>query len=213
MELLFKQLAPTCSSPSSFTSHLERFAATALSLILKQSINLEEFTNDMVRESIERRRHHGPNENIRGNSAEEGKVELMTSGEWVRGMIYRRDCTLWERSTHTAEAASSGPAHTMLCGSWVFHFTSTPQVSLFCSNDSLHSSLSWPTLGCQTFFSGSVADSKSHLTFVRNVTIICALYPIGIFCFFSFCFEVFGLYLFVFYCFLRKKMQKRNCSW
>lgn len=131
-------------------------------------------------ESMARRRHHSPNENIGANSAEEGKVELMTSGGWVRGMIYRRDCTLWEMSTHTAEAASSSPVHIMLCGGCVFHFPSTSQVSSSCSNDSLHSALLWSSLSCQILFSGSVADSKSHWTFVRNVAIIVALYLVGI---------------------------------
>jgi hypothetical protein len=49
-------------------------------------------------------------------------------------------------------------------------------------------------------FSGSVADSKSHLTFVRNVAIIFALYPIGIFA--LTCFVLSFVSLFV--CFLFK---------
>lgn len=157
-------------------------------------------------ESMARRRHHSPNENIGANSAEEGKVELMTSGGWVRGMIYRRDCTLWEMSTHTAEAASSSPVHIMLCGGCVFHFPSTSQVSSSCSNDSLHSALLWSSLSCQILFSGSVADSKSHWTFVRNVAIIVALYLVGILVFFFLVlFEFFVVCLFVcFYCFLWK---------
>lgn len=194
MELLVKQLAPTCSSLSSFASHSERFAATALSLIPKQSINLEEFTNDMVRVHREATTPPRPKwKNNRGNSAEEGKLELiMTWGEWVRGKIYRRDCTLWERSRHTAEAASSAPAHTGLCGLWVLHSTSTSQVSSSCSSDV---SLSWPMLSYQMLFSDSVAVSESHLTFVRNLAIIFALYPIDIFGFNLFCFEVLVLCL------------------